>query len=508
MLSPHARVAAKHLSRFGVVTREVKTNDFDALEAAVTPRTRMLFSESPTNPHLSIVDIERFAAVGHRLGIETAIDSTLATPLNLQPLSLGVDYVLHSATKYLAGHNDLLAGCIVGRRDRLGEIEQLRGITSQHAGHLCLLRLKDDDYTYPKPVEFDWSFGRQQGSLQGDERRAKSASGPVGTCRFSSGARSKAAWSAFRTAAGDLQVPGRRTAQLRTCRQFDGIGANEYIVDVAHGVCDFISAVDTPIVWELNIWYHTLNCGYTCRISGETDFPCIYGERVGLGRVYVKLDRANQPLNYDHWVTGIRDGRSYCSDGLSHLIDFHVNGLGVGEKGDEVEPSVLASKAGEKLNIKVNAAAPARRRAVSCGNGNPIADIPLAQKPYWHVERARLGDSRKVPVELIVNGEVSKRKEIRRRRHAERLTFDYTPERIELGRGTHLPQLAHQSRLRRSRRPADPRESQKRPVVHRRRRAMLESQSEGDSPLRNRRTRAAYDVARQAYAKILSESPK
>ena len=70
---------------------------------------------------------------------------------------------------------------------------------------------------------------------------------------------------------------------------FDGIGANEYIVDVVHDVCDFISAVDTPSVWELNIWYHTLNCGFTTRISGETDFPCIYGERVGLGRVYVKL---------------------------------------------------------------------------------------------------------------------------------------------------------------------------------------------------------------------------
>ena len=70
---------------------------------------------------------------------------------------------------------------------------------------------------------------------------------------------------------------------------FDGIGANEYIVDVVHDAVDFISSVDTPAPWELNIWYHTLNCGYRARISGETDFPCIYGERVGLGRVYVKL---------------------------------------------------------------------------------------------------------------------------------------------------------------------------------------------------------------------------
>ena len=83
--------------------------------------------------------------------------------------------------------------------------------------------------------------------------------------------------------------------------KFDGIGANEYIVDVVHDACDFISAVDTPSVWELNIWYHTLNCGYTCRISGETDFPCIYGDKVGLGRAYVKLD-GGPPLDYDQWV--------------------------------------------------------------------------------------------------------------------------------------------------------------------------------------------------------------
>src|SRR5690606_10542977 len=55
---------------------------------------------------------------------------------------------------------------------------------------------------------------------------------------------------------------------------FDGIGANEYVVTVAHDVCHFISAVDTPAIWELNIWYHTLNCGFRARISGETDFPC------------------------------------------------------------------------------------------------------------------------------------------------------------------------------------------------------------------------------------------
>ena len=99
---------------------------------------------------------------------------------------------------------------------------------------------------------------------------------------------------------------------------------------MTHDACDFISSVDTPAIWELNIWYHTLNCGYSARISGETDFPCIYGERVGLGRVYVNM-RPGEALDFEHWVDGIRDGRSYCCDGLSHLFDFTVNGLGVGE---------------------------------------------------------------------------------------------------------------------------------------------------------------------------------
>ena len=71
---------------------------------------------------------------------------------------------------------------------------------------------------------------------------------------------------------------------------FDGIGANEYIVDVTHdGAVDFISAADTPYPWELSIWYHTLNVGFRTRISGETDFPCISGSRVGEGRVVITI---------------------------------------------------------------------------------------------------------------------------------------------------------------------------------------------------------------------------
>jgi cystathionine gamma-synthase len=118
----------KHLSRFGVVTHQVPTGDFVAMEAAINSRTKMLVSESPTNPHLTCIDLEQFAALGRAHEVETLIDATLATPYNVRPLQFGVDYVLHSATKYLGGHNDLLAGSIVGSAEKMEEVRTLRGI--------------------------------------------------------------------------------------------------------------------------------------------------------------------------------------------------------------------------------------------------------------------------------------------------------------------------------------------------------------------------------------------
>ncbi|MDG2383624.1 MAG: aminotransferase class I/II-fold pyridoxal phosphate-dependent enzyme [Pirellulaceae bacterium] len=119
---------SKHLSRFGVVTRQVEACNYEAMEAAINDRTRMLVSESPTNPHLSVVDLEQFAALGRQYQVDTLIDATLATPFNVRPIDYGVDFVLHSATKYLGGHNDLLAGVIVGGQDKMAPVRHLRGI--------------------------------------------------------------------------------------------------------------------------------------------------------------------------------------------------------------------------------------------------------------------------------------------------------------------------------------------------------------------------------------------
>jgi len=130
----------KHLARFGVKTIDVKTGDYDAMEAAITPNTRLLVSESPTNPHLSIVDLDRFAALGKQHNVLTIIDATLATPFNIQPIAHGVDLVMHSATKYLGGHNDLLAGVVLGKKEVLDPIRKLRGIMGAvNSPHNCYL---------------------------------------------------------------------------------------------------------------------------------------------------------------------------------------------------------------------------------------------------------------------------------------------------------------------------------------------------------------------------------
>ena len=130
----------KHLSKFGVVTRQVPMGDYTAMESAINENTKLLVSESPTNPHLSVIDLDRFTNIGRQFGVETLIDATLATPFNVRPIEYGVDYVLHSATKYFGGHNDLLAGVVLGSEEKLADVNDLRGILgSISSPHNCYL---------------------------------------------------------------------------------------------------------------------------------------------------------------------------------------------------------------------------------------------------------------------------------------------------------------------------------------------------------------------------------
>jgi len=117
------------LPRYGIEISTVPAGDYEALEDAIKPTTRVLVSESPTNPYNRILDLERFGAIGRKHRVKTVIDATFATPYNVRPLDWGVDLVMHSASKYLGGHNDLLAGAVLGSRHLIGGIRSLQATT-------------------------------------------------------------------------------------------------------------------------------------------------------------------------------------------------------------------------------------------------------------------------------------------------------------------------------------------------------------------------------------------
>lgn len=117
------------LHRYGVEVSVVPAGDYEAMADAIRPTTRVLISESPTNPYNYIVDLERFADIGRRHRVKTLIDATFATPFNQRPLEFGIDLVMHSATKYLGGHNDLLAGAVLGSAELVDGIRGLQAVT-------------------------------------------------------------------------------------------------------------------------------------------------------------------------------------------------------------------------------------------------------------------------------------------------------------------------------------------------------------------------------------------
>ena len=134
------------LGHYDVTATQVPVGDYEALEAAIQPNTRLILSESPTNPYLRVVDVPRLVEIARRYGLQTIIDSTFATPINQRPLEFGVDLVLHSATKYLGGHNDLLAGVAIGSEAVLAGLRETQGIMGAlcdpHTAYLLLRGLK------------------------------------------------------------------------------------------------------------------------------------------------------------------------------------------------------------------------------------------------------------------------------------------------------------------------------------------------------------------------------
>ncbi|MFZ0420045.1 MAG: cystathionine gamma-synthase family protein [Candidatus Sulfotelmatobacter sp.] len=117
------------LPRFGIKVALNETNDHKEIETAIGQGCKVVYLESPTNPTVKVVDIGRLAAVAHRNGAMAVVDNTLATPINQQPLKLGADLVIHSATKFLGGHADALGGVVCGGADLVARIYHFREIT-------------------------------------------------------------------------------------------------------------------------------------------------------------------------------------------------------------------------------------------------------------------------------------------------------------------------------------------------------------------------------------------
>ena len=142
-----------YLKQFGIECTIVPFGDYGVIERAVKKNTRFIFSESPTNPYLNIFDLAKIKKIADKHNILTLIDSTFATPLNQRPIEFGMDLVLQSCTKYLAGHNDILAGAVLGRTELVDKIRNLHksmgGLIDPHCCYLLLRGLK----TFPLRVK-------------------------------------------------------------------------------------------------------------------------------------------------------------------------------------------------------------------------------------------------------------------------------------------------------------------------------------------------------------------
>src|ERR1039457_1485805 len=134
------------LPKLGIETTFVDINDIEQHERAIRPNTKILHIESPTNPSVRVVDLEKIAALARKRGLISTIDSTFATPINCRPAEWGIDLVLHSGTKYFGGHSDLICGIAAGRRDLIEQIHHTRTTLGccmdPHAAFLLLRGIK------------------------------------------------------------------------------------------------------------------------------------------------------------------------------------------------------------------------------------------------------------------------------------------------------------------------------------------------------------------------------
>lgn len=305
---------------------------------------------------------------------------------------------------------------------------EVSGFGSQALGHVCLLNLRDQTFpgsggtkvkgwpTWTTPL---MRWAKEQGAVTGYAHSAsglavvsKKAAARIIAAHDKNGdgklskeeAKNALLPGSFeaidRSRDGLIDAEELTEAEERTSDtlpnlalpEMDGIGAQEIFVTAQQGLCDFISAMDTARVKEWNCWYHILNCGFPLKVSGETDFPCITGNRVGQGRVYVQLGKVSR-VDFADWCKGIAEGKSYVSDGYAHALKFSVNDVvpGNGElkldKPGTVDVKAAVAFAPElPLGTSVGARLPegATRKVEIVMNGKAVAskDVPADGKPH------------------------------------------------------------------------------------------------------------------------------
>lgn len=356
---------------------------------------------------------------------------------------------------------------------------EVSGFPSSHAGHLVLLGLKEDDYPGTTKID-DWpswtvpvlEWAKQQGAVTGYAHSGRGLEPVTPT----------------------TELPNYVMPRM------DGIGANEFVVSVTKGLVDVFSAGDTQPSLELNMWYHSLNAGFRTRIMGETDFPCIFDERIGMGRTYAKVDG---PLTYDAYLAAAKAGRSYVSDGKSHIVDFKANGLELGTKESELK----LRKGGEvTFTARISAYLPEHQDSVEAA----IVARPMegkADRPHWSITRARIGKTRRVSVELVVNGYPVAHREIEADGSWQDVTFKQQVDRsswaaIRVFPSSHSNPIfivVDGKPIRASRRSAEWLRGAVDQAWSMKERRIRESERPA--------AQIAYDFARQTYDRIIAESP-
>jgi hypothetical protein len=218
--------------------------------------------------------------------------------------------------------------------------------------------------------------------------------------------------------------------------ELNSVGAQEIFVTVAQGLCDFISAMDTARVAEWNCWYHLMNCGFPLKVSGETDFPCMSGTRVGQGRVYVQLGKVDH-IDFRAWCEGLARGRSYISDGYAHALEFTVDGRPAGGEVALANPGMVTVKAKVAFASETPAGVPYGTVAPAGGN-RLVGDTVDLHRPRSRDESRRGGRRR---LELVVNGRVAAYEEVPADDRPHDLTFTVPIDRSSWVAVRQFPQL-------------------------------------------------------------------